>query len=234
MFDALRKPFFLVALACLVLSVLLELGSSFIITSDKAGSVQDLDIPGMGIPCLAFIDGLLLYSLLSMASTLIISERIVGRIQGLVTFIISLLIVLGSIATIFIAIGLLILMVMLLVTVPFGTLVYMAIYADFPKSSAAMLISSLMLFKYVFVITLILSHQGFLKDKGLILLILTSFLATVVVSFLQGLPPSILVSITDDIAAIIASILGLIWALKFLISSIPAVAKALRIDRAVS
>ena len=72
-----------------------------------------------------------------------------------------------------------------------------------------------------------LAQQRFLKLKSLILLVATSFIATIVVSFLQGLVPGPLVSITDALAAIIVGILALIWAVVILIGSINAVIQAL-------
>jgi len=79
----------------------------------------------------------------------------------------------------------------------------------------------------------VFSHKRFLENKGLVLIILTSLLATVIISFLHGLVPSFLVSITDNIAAIITAILAAIWALFYLIGSIPAIIKVLRVDRAL-
>jgi len=50
----------------------------------------------------------------------------------------------------------------------------------------------------------------------------------VVVTFLHGMVPGILVSITDDIAAIVLAIVAIIWAIVLLVGSIPAVVKAVR------
>ncbi len=81
--------------------------------------------------------------------------------------------------------------------------------------------------KIVAAICLPLAQQRFLKLKSLILLVATSFLATIVVSFLHGFVPGPLVSITDALAAIIVGILALIWAVVILIGSINAVIQAL-------
>ena len=56
---------------------------------------------------------------------------------------------------------------------------------------------------------------------------LTSLLANVIVSFLHGLVPSVLVSITDAIAAIIVAILALIWAIVLLVFSVVSIVKAI-------
>jgi hypothetical protein len=45
--------------------------------------------------------------------------------------------------------------------------------------------------------------------------------------------PFILASITDMIGAIVVAVLAAIWALFYLIGSIPAIVKVLRVDRAL-
>lgn len=232
MLDSMRKPFFIFAIFLMVLTVLLELGTAFILNSSGASS-EGVDAPGYGIPYLALLDGLLLYSVLSMAATLIIPERIYGRIQGILTFIISLIILIAAIVMIFIALALLILMVCLFMAPPFGTLIYLGAYASFPKSDAAAMLATIMTFKFAFVILLMLAHQGFLGFKSFLLMVLTSFVATIIISFLHALVPGFLVSISDDIAAIVVAILAAIWAIIYLIGSIPAIVKALRMDRAL-
>ena len=89
-----------------------------------------------------------------------------------------------------------------------------------------------MTLKLGFVICLVLAQQRFIQNRGLVLLIITSFLASIITSFLQGLVPFFLVSITDGIAAIVVVVLALIWAVVFLIGSLISIIKALRVDRA--
>jgi VanZ family protein len=79
--------------------------------------------------------------------------------------------------------------------------------------------------KLGFAVCLVLAQQDFVKNKGLVLILLTSLLANIVVSFLQALVPGFLVSITDAIAAIVVLILAVVWGLFFLIGSIPAIFK---------
>jgi hypothetical protein len=55
------------------------------------------------------------------------------------------------------------------------------------------------------------TSNGSLQNKGLVLIIVCSLLANLSVSFLHGLVPSVLVSITDGIAGIILLILAAIW-----------------------
>jgi len=235
MADTLRKPFFVVALVLLALAVLAELGSGFYIDDAADGATSyDVANPGLGIPYLAVLDGLVLFTILLIGAPLIITDRVHGRIQGIITFIVALLIFIGSLVMIFAALALLLLMVSLLMAIPFGTLVYMAEYADFAKGSAKVTLGLIMSLKLGFVVFLILAHQRFLENKGLILIVLTSFLATIILSFLHGLVPGFLVSITDDIGAIIIAILAAIWALVYLIGAIPAIIKALRVDKALT
>jgi hypothetical protein len=235
MTDTLRKPFFIVALILLVLAVLAELGSGLYIDAAAQDMPHyDIATPGIGIPYLAILDGLVLFTILLIGAPLLITDRVHGRIQGIITFIVSLLTLLGSVVMIFAAFGLLLLMVSLLLAIPFGTAVYMAKYAAFDKTAATITLGVIMTFKLGFAIFLLLAHQRFLENKGLVLIILTSFLATIILSFLHGIVPRFLVSITDGIGALIIGILAAIWALFYLIGSIPAIMKAMRVDKALS
>ena len=119
-------------------------------------------------------------------------------------------------------------MISLFLSAPFGTLAYLAIYGFFNRSGATIILSLIMTLRIGFVACLLLAQQRMLQNKGLVWMILTSFLATIVISFLHGLVPIILVSITDMVAAIIAAVLAAIWAIILLIFSISAVIKALR------
>jgi hypothetical protein len=234
--EGLRRPLFVVAVVLIVLVVLGELGStSFLgVSPQPIARYRDLPTPGMGIPYLALLDGLVLFTIALITLSLVIPARLQGRVQGIVTLIVSLLVLLGSIALIFLALALLILMVSLLLAVPFGTIVYLAVYGDFDVGAARVSLAALMTLKLAFAVCLVLSQQRFLENKGLVLIILSSLLANVIVSFLHGFVPRILVSITDDVAAIVVAILAAIWALVFLIGSIPAIVKALRVDRALA
>jgi hypothetical protein len=229
LFDKMRIPFFCAAVICLVIVFAIELGSqSFLGVGDG-----NLSTPGLGIIYLAWLDWLLLFSILLMSAALIVPDRIHGRIQGIITFIVALLTLLGAIVAIFAAFGLLMLMVSLLLAVPFGTAIYFAEFADFNVGAAAATLAFIMIFKVAFVIFLILAHQRFLQNRGLVLLIATSLVATILLGFLHGIAPPFLAYITDDIGALINAILAAIWALFFLIGSIPSIIKVLRVDRAL-
>ncbi len=228
MLESLRKVPFVIALIALTLVVLVELASVGFLGTVATQAYGDLKNPGYGIRYLALLDGLLLYMVALMAVPLLITTHSVhGRVQGIATLIFTLLLLLGTIALIILAITLLVTMVSLLLAVPFGTIAYMAIFADFSVGPARATLGALMTLKLVFAVSLVLAQQGFLEMKGLVLLILTSLLATVIVSFLHAFVPRFLVSITDDIGAIIVGILAAVWALVLLIGSIQAVKRAL-------
>jgi hypothetical protein len=233
MFDELRKPFFIAALVVIALAVLLELGAGFFVgaaTDARAESLYTIS----GIFYLGVLDALVLFTILLVGAPLVITHRLHGRIQGVVTFVFSLLMLLGSIVMIFGALALLLLMVSLLLAIPFGTVIYLAEYGDFNRAAAAATLSFAMALKLGFSVLLVLAHQRFLENKGLVLIVLTSFAGTILLSFLHGFFPRFLVSITDDVGAIIIAVLTLIWALFYLIGAIPAILKALRVDKSAA
>lgn len=201
---------------------------------DDARALQAAEEPpGLGIPSVALLDVLLVYTLALLALALLVPERIQGRLQGIATLVVSLLVLLAAIALILRAFGELLLMLGLLLAVPFGTLTYLAVYGSFATGAAAAVLSMSTLLKLGFAVVLVLAHQRFLQNKGLVLLILTSLVANLVVSFLHALVPRFLVSITDAVGAIIGGILAAIWAVVLLIGAVVAVIKALRVDRAL-
>jgi hypothetical protein len=139
--------------------------------------------------------------------------------------------ILAGIVAIIVAFVLLLIMVALLLAVPFGTIVYLAIYGFFAVGAASAATGLVLVLKLIFVVCLILAQQRFLENKSLIILILSSIICTIIVSFLHGFVPGILVSITDAIAAIVVGICGVIWWVLLLIGAIPAIIKALNIKR---
>ena len=237
MLDTLRKPLFLVALILIALVVLFEIGASYFVGIDPTASVvpdPSMPKPGAAIGALAYLDGLLLYTVFLMGSSLLVPESLQSKLQGIVTLIVSILVLLGAIVTIFIVLAKLFLMITLLLAIPFGTIVYFAVYASFDTTGAAVALGAIFTLKVAFAVCLVLAQQRFLQNKGLVLIILTSFVGGLVISFLHGLVPGFLVSITDAIAAIVVIILAVLWAIFLLIGSIPAIINALRVDRALS
>jgi hypothetical protein len=220
MLDKLRKPLFLIAVALIFIVLLIEIGSG-LVAFFEAGR------PGMGIPYLVLLDVLLVFTIVLMAASLLIPERVQGRIQGIATLIVSIVVLLAAIIKVFPALFKLMLMLSLLLAPIFGTISYFAMYGHFDRASAAVTLSLLMTLKLSFAGFLVFAHQRFLENKGLVLMILTSLVANIIISFLHGFVPGFLVSITDAVAAIIIAILAIIWAIVFLIGSIISIVKAI-------
>lgn len=248
MLDELRKPFFVIALVLLLLAVSTEIGGGLAVSGSYAGNIcnqlpddDDIrdecdpdeanglkeDVPGLGIAYLALIDGILLFTVGLMAAALLLPDSFHGRIQGIITLIFAILLILASLGLVFLALGKLLLMVGLFLSVPFGTIAYFAAFASFPRDAAAAVLSGIMLLKIGFIVCLLLAQQRFLQNKGLVLLILTSLLGNLIVSLLHGFVPGFLVSITDALAAIILAIIALIWLIVLFIGAIPAIIKAI-------
>jgi hypothetical protein len=200
------------------------------INDDDLNEVAGVDqVPGLGIPYLAAIDGVLLFNLLLVAAGLWLPKQLFARAQGCISCGVSFLAIFAVIALIFVAITSLLVMVAMLLAVPFGTIAYLAIYGFFNTGAAGAVLSLLMLLKIAFVICLVVAQQRFLQNMSLVVLILSSLIGNVVISFLHGFPPRFLVSITDALGAIVVGICGLIWLILLLFGSIPAVINALNL-----
>jgi hypothetical protein len=256
--EGLRKPFFIAALVLIAIVVLVELGSLGVLGDGGTASFEDLvpesgevreayeeeldrdelaqvltrdKPPGRAIPYMALLDGIVFFTVALMGVGLLLRERIQGRVQGCVTLIYSLLTVIGGIFMIITAVLLVLVMVSLFLAVPFGTLAYLATFGFFDRTGASVALGLLMTLKLAFAICLVLAHQRFLQNRGLVLLILTSLLGNVIVSFLHGFVPRFLVSIFDGIAAIIVALLAVIWGLVLLVGSVISVIKLIRLGR---
>lgn len=260
--DRLRTPFLLLAIALSFIVVLLETGTalpgvlrantvpltSFQLPAQASATVATLDSdqqavvaqlnrqdrpPGLGVPDLALLDCIVLFTLALMGVALLVPARLQGRVQGIATLIFSFLLILFAIRQVFLALASLIFMVALLFSFPFGTIIYLIIYGSFNRAGADSVLSIIMLLKFGFSLSLVFAQQRFVEGKGLVLLILTSLLGTVIVSFLLGLVPGVLVSITDAIAALVVGIIAIIWGIILFIGSLVAIYKILRLDRAL-
>lgn len=220
--DKLRAPFLIAALILAILVLIIELGTGF------ATAFFDIDEPpGIGIPYLAMVDGILVFTLAHMTISLVVPERVVGRLQGCATLVTGCLILLAAIVAIFLAITLVLLMIGLLASF-FGAAIYLAVWGDFPRGGAAVILALLLVLKIVMAVCLVLAHQRFLTMKGLIALVITSLVLNIVIAFLHDFPPGILVSITDAIAAIIVAILAIIWAIALVVGGVVGVVRAIK------
>ena len=188
--------------------------------------------PGLAIPYQALIDGFLLFTLVLMALPLLLPERVTGRTQGIATLIVAIIVILLGIVLLVAAIAKLTLMLGLFLAPPFGTVAYFALFGFFPKGGALALLSTLMALKLTMCVVLFLAQQRFVQNKGLVLLVLTSLATNIVITFLMGIVPSVLVSITDAIAAIVVAVVAIVWAVVTLVIAIIAVVRSARFDRA--
>jgi hypothetical protein len=222
MIDQIRKPLFMVALALMVVTVLLELGSPVLMKVKMAVA----ETPGFGISYLALLDGLLLFTVGLIGAGFLIPERVQGRFQGILTLIITIVIFLLALVMIFAALMKLSIMLGLLFAPLFGPIAYLPLYGQFNTTAARVTLGLIMTFKLCFAGFLVFAHQRFLQNKGLVLIILSSLLATIIVSFLHGFLPVFLCSITDCIGAIVVAVIAVIWAIVFFVGSLTAVVKA--------
>jgi hypothetical protein len=220
----LRLPFFLGAGVCLLLAVFVELAAAQAFTQIFFG---DTKTPGYAINALALIDGILLYSLIWMLLSVVAPRSITGRAQGCITLILSFFGCLGTIALIFAAFGLLMLMIALLVAVPFGTIAYLAAWGDFARDAAAATLALAMILKIAFLILLVVAHERFLQNKGLLVLVGLSLGLTWLIAFVHALLPIILVSIGDQLMALVICIVAAIWLLLLLVGALIATIKAI-------
>ena len=243
--NELRTPFFVVALVLMALVVLVEVGSPLILGGGPAGAalvdqgdelgvqVQDTggveQPPGRGISYLVLVDGILLYTVVLMGVALLIPDRVHARIQGVVTLIGSIILIIVALILAIIAFIELLVMVTLFAAAPFGTIAYLAVWGFFPRGDAAVLLSLLMFLKLAFCVFLVLANQRFLLMKGLMLLVLTSLVCNLLIAFLHGLVPIVLVSIFDNIGALIVAIIAIIWGVVLLVLSIPSIVASLHV-----
>src|SRR5437660_1989397 len=116
--DRLRTPFFVAALALVLAAVLLEVGDATLLVrwfpdhatdaqlneyAGKAGfsgdqlkayrnQATDGKPPGLGVPSQALLDGLVLFTAGLMGAGLLLPETVQGKLQGVVTLVVSLLV----------------------------------------------------------------------------------------------------------------------------------------------
>ncbi|PWR06112.1 hypothetical protein DKT69_37510 [Micromonospora sicca] len=240
----LRKPFLLLALLAVLLVVGLELGAALLTGGGDAGgalrdSAGQLDVElgdvgsvtqpsGRGTGYLALIDVVALWTTGLFCLSLVVPDRIQGRVQGLATLVFAVLLLIASVVLLLVAFVELTVLVSLFLAAPFGTLAYLAVWGFFPVGEAAVLLGLVLLLKLVWAGLLVLAQPRFLQNKGLVLLMLTTLLCTVLLEFLHRLVPGILVSITDDVGALVFAVVAIVWSLVLLIGSIPAIVKAVR------
>lgn len=243
-----RRPLFLLACFALLLVVLVETGSSIALGGGSAGPVAALaaglpDVepemiagvdaespPGNGIAYLALVDGYLLFSVLMLGLSLVVSQRTYGRVQGIVTLVVSLCWIILSLVLGLAAFVLLLVMFGLFVSAPFGTIAYLAVWGFFPVGESATVLGLLLFLKLVFLALLVASQQKFLKAVALMVHVAVSFVLQLVLGLVQGWVPFILVSLGDQLLAVVFAVVSLAGAVWAFVWSIPAVVNAIRVS----
>ncbi len=244
-----RRPLFLLAALALLLAVLVEAGSGLAVGGGPAGPVGALaggvpgvepdmvegvaadSPPGNGIGYLVLVDGFLLFSVLMLGFSELVSQRLYGRVQGIVTLVVSLLWLLWSLVMALAAFVLLMVMVGLFVAAPFGTIAYLAIWGSFPRGEAAAVLGLLLFLKLVFLGFLVFSQQKFLKVVALMIHVAVSFGLQLVLGLVHGLLPFVVVSIGDQLLALVTAIVAAVGSVFALVSSVPAVVNAVRVSK---
>ena len=81
--DRLRAPFFWLAGFVLLVALLVECASAFVLNAVREVGFE-ASTPGLGIRYLPVLDGLLLYTILLMGLGILLSRSVIGRVQGIV------------------------------------------------------------------------------------------------------------------------------------------------------
>ncbi len=219
--DRIRAPFLIAAFICAVVGFSIEAGASL---AERLGIDHP---PGVGIPAMALVDLMLAFTLLLMVLSLILNQELIGRFQGCATFIVSCLTLLAAIVVIFAALTLLFLMIGLIGSF-FGIVIYLAVFADFPRGTAATILALLLSLKIACGILLVLANQRIVQATGLLLLLITSLVLNIVIAFLHDLVPLLLVSVTDAVGGIVVGIVAAIWAIVLLVGAVIGIVTALK------
>jgi len=225
--DALRKPFLALAIVLSVVIVLLEIGAGAAPRLRAIAGLDTGDPPGIAIMSLALIDAQLVFATVLYGLGVVLPHPLVGRIQGCAGCLLSLVLIMLSIVAIVVAFLLLLLMISLIASF-FGIAVYIAVFGDFARSEAGAVLFILLVLKLAMGGSLVLAHQRFLQNIGLVILVILSLVLNIVIAFLHDLPPGFLTSITDAIAAIIVAIVAIVWSILLLIGAVIAVLRVIR------
>ncbi|MDP2354773.1 MAG: hypothetical protein Q8M31_01770 [Beijerinckiaceae bacterium] len=202
-----------------------EFGSRWLLKDPSASFKR----PGVGITAVAYFDLVFLYTLALISLDLFrVAPAVIARFQGLITLIGSFLGCLGSLALAFLTFMFLMMMVSLLLTVPFGTVAYIAVWGDFDVEGAKAILALTMTLKLIGVGLMLFASPSFLKNKGFMALAIFSLGFSFVLGLLHTWPPGILVSIADALGALVITIVLVVWTIALILGSLPAIWKALR------
>lgn len=150
-------------------------------------------------------------------------EKFVSRSQPYVSPFVLLAcigLVILAITTAFGALAKLFAMLACLLAFPFGTLLYLAKWGDFPRGGARVVLGLLMTLLLVSGALQVVSNVTVIRNLRLVIAFLFALLLVAFVSLAHGIVPNVLAAITDAIAAIILAIVGGVAALRVGISQI--------------
>lgn len=224
-----RAPAFLFALLIMFLVVAFELATLGFLHTAAEETAEVGSPPGLGGAYLALLDGILLLTTIVFGAGHLRPDGLVARTATILWLVVSFLGILGALWLAFVAFQAIMLMLALLMSVPFGTAAYFALFDNFPVDPALKALSFLLVLKLGFVVMLAITDIGYLKNKPLMLMAGLSIGATWLTSFLIAFPPGALATITDSVAALITAIIALVMLVLVLIGSIVGVLKGIRI-----
>ena len=224
--NRLRAPFLFVGLSLFLAVLLIDIGGSSVVLSILG--VSGKSPPGQGVRSLMFLDALLLAQVVFLGADALGIGRVARWLNGPGNLVLCIVTIFGGIALALVALGLVLLMISVMMALPFGPLIYLAIWGSFERGAAMGILSTTLSLRLIGGLLLVAYDQSMLGKKRLILLFFTCLVGDLVVSFLLGLVPSVLCSVTDAVGAIVGAILGIIWAIVLLI---PAITGTLRLIR---
>lgn len=223
--ERLRWPFLILAVALIFAAVLLEAGSTFVLTSAESSAASSTQ-GQLGIPSLWLIDVSLLWTVVLFSVALVVDKNLVSRLQGVATLILSIVVIFAGLKVLIESFVLLMVMLALVGSF-FGIIVYLALFGNFDTASASVVLGTATFLKLAFLVLLVLAQQRFLQSKGLVLLVAISLLCDLLLNLLHGLVPGFLVSITDAVGAIVVAIIAIIYAIFQAVWAIVAIVRAI-------
>jgi hypothetical protein len=220
--EQMRMPFFILAAVLLGAAIALEFGSGMLLVSGSTASAASSTQGQFGIPALWLVDIALAWNV-ALVFFSRINPMYVARVQGVPSLIIAIVVIISGIVT---AIKTFVLLMVMLALIPsvIGFFVYLALF-HFSASDANVVLSAITFFKLAFAVLLIVAGQGFLKSKGLVLMIAVSLLCDLLLSFLHALVPSILFPVTDAVGAIIIAVIAIVYEIVALVWAIVALVR---------
>jgi hypothetical protein len=101
-------------------------------------------------------------------------------------------------------------------------------FGFFDQAGASALVTWLFGLKLAFGLCIVAANERYLQNVGFVLAVLSTLVASIIVSFLLGIVPGFLASITDAVAAIVVCIIAIIWAVLLLVGSILSILNLVR------